>query len=211
MYAQHMSKMIQVRNVPDGVHRTLKAQAALAGLSLSDFLLAEIRQLAERPTIAELRERLRRRARVAEPVSADRRRTPRTGCAVIVLDASAAVEWLFQSPAGVKIDRRIFSVSESLHAPHLLDVEVVQVLRRYVRDKMITAQRGQEAIEDLGDLPLNRYPHDFLTPRVWELRATLTAYDAAYVALAELLDAPLLTCDGKIASAPGHDANVEVV
>jgi predicted nucleic acid-binding protein len=130
---------------------------------------------------------------------------------VIVLDASAAVEWLFQSPAGVKIDRRIFSVSESLHAPHLLDVEVVQVLRRYVRDKMITAQRGQEAIEDLGDLPLNRYPHDFLTPRVWELRATLTAYDAAYVALAELLDAPLLTCDGKIASAPGHDANVEVV
>jgi antitoxin FitA len=70
MYAQHMSKMIQVRNVPDGVHRTLKAQAALAGLSLSDFLLAEIRQLAERPTIAELRERLRRRARVAEPVSA---------------------------------------------------------------------------------------------------------------------------------------------
>jgi len=130
---------------------------------------------------------------------------------VIVLDASAAIEWLFQSPAGVKIDRRIFSVSESLHAPHLLDVEVVQVLRRYVRDKTITAQRGLEALEDLGDLPLNRYPHDFLTPRVWELRATLTAYDAVYVALAELLDAPLLTCDGRIASAPGHHANVEIV
>jgi antitoxin FitA len=65
-----MSKMIQVRNVPDGVHRTLKAQAALAGLSLSDFLLAEIRHLAERPTVAELRERLRRRPRVAGPVSA---------------------------------------------------------------------------------------------------------------------------------------------
>jgi predicted nucleic acid-binding protein len=130
---------------------------------------------------------------------------------VIVLDASAAIEWLFQSPIGVKIDRRIFSVSESLHAPHLLDVEVVQVLRRYVRDKTITAQRGQEALEDLRDLPLNRYPHDFLTPRVWELRATLTAYDAAYVALAELLNAPLLTCDGRIASAPGHYANVEVV
>jgi predicted nucleic acid-binding protein len=130
---------------------------------------------------------------------------------VIVLDASAAIEWLLQSPAGVKIDRRIFSVSDSLHAPHLLDVEVVQVLRRYVRDKTITAQRGQEALEDLGDLPLNRYPHDFLTPRVWELRATLTAYDAVYVALAELLDAPLLTCDRRIASAPGHYANVEVV
>jgi predicted nucleic acid-binding protein len=98
-----------------------------------------------------------------------------------------------------------------LHAPHLLDVEVAQVLRRYVRDKTITAQRGQEALEDLGDLPLNRYPHDFLIPRVWELRATLTAYDAIYVALAELLDAPLLTCDGRIASAPGHHANVDVI
>lgn len=130
---------------------------------------------------------------------------------MIVLDASAAIEWLFQSAAGVKIDRRIFSISESLHAPHLLDVEVIQVLRRYARDKTITAQRGQEALEDLADLPLHRYPHDFLTPRVWELRATLTAYDAVYVALAELLDAPLLTCDGRIASAPGHHAKIEVV
>jgi predicted nucleic acid-binding protein len=130
---------------------------------------------------------------------------------VIVLDASAAIEWLLQSPAGVKIDQRIFAVSESLHAPHLLDLEVAQVLRRYVRDQAITAHRGQEALEDLRDLPLNRYPHDFLVPRIWELRATLTAYDAAYVALAELLGAPLLTCDGKIVSAPGHYANVELV
>jgi predicted nucleic acid-binding protein len=130
---------------------------------------------------------------------------------VIVLDASAAIEWLFQSPLGVKIDHRIFAFSESLHAPHLLDVEVAQVLRRYVREKTITAKRGEEALEDLGDLPLRRYPHDFLIPRIWELRATLTAYDAAYVSLAELLDAPLLTCDGKIAAAPGHDAHIEVV
>jgi predicted nucleic acid-binding protein len=130
---------------------------------------------------------------------------------VTVLDASAAIEWLLQSPVGVKIDHRIFAPSESLHAPHLLDVEVAQVLRRYVRDKRITAQRGQEALEDLGDLPLSRYPHDVLIPRIWELRSTLTAYDAAYVALAELLEAPLLTCDSKIASAPGHYANVEVV
>ena len=129
---------------------------------------------------------------------------------MIVLDASAAIEWLFQTPTGVKIDRRILSASESLHAPHLLDVEVVQVLRRYVRDRLITARRGEEALEDLGDLPLTRYPHDFLTARVWELRGTLTAYDAVYVALAELLGAPLLTCDGRIASAPGHHANVEV-
>ena len=70
IYAEHMSKMIQVRNVPDGLHRTLKAQAALAGMSLSEFLLAEIRNVAERPTIAELRERLHRRAHVAVSVPA---------------------------------------------------------------------------------------------------------------------------------------------
>ena len=130
---------------------------------------------------------------------------------MIVLDASAAIEWLLQSPAGVKIDRRIFSRSETLHAPHSLDIEVAQVLRRFVRDRNISAQRGGEALEDLGDMPLSRYPHDFLLPRIWELRAKLTAYDAAYVALAELLDAPLLTCDAKIASAPGHQAHVEVI
>src|ERR1700690_3814774 len=140
-----------------------------------------------------------------------RSRAPRARFAVIVLDASAAIEWLLRSPTGIKIDKRIFSVSESLHAPHLLDIEVAQVLRRYVREKMISAQRGQEALEDLAGLPLERYPHDFLIPRVWELRATLTAYDAVYVALAEVLDAPLLTCDRRIASASGHSANVEVV
>ena len=129
---------------------------------------------------------------------------------MIVLDASAAIEWLLRSPVGVKIDKRIFARSESLHVPHLLDIEVAQVLRRYVREKMITSQRAQEALEDLAGLPLDRYPHDFLLPRVWELRATLTAYDAVYVALAELLDAPLLTCDRRIASASGHSANVEV-
>jgi len=65
-----MSRMIQVRNVPESLHRTLKAQAALSGMSLSDFLLAELRHVAERPTIGELRDRVRRRSRVAGPVSA---------------------------------------------------------------------------------------------------------------------------------------------
>ena len=130
---------------------------------------------------------------------------------MIVLDASATIEWLLQSPTGVKIDQRISSPSESLHAPHLLDVEVAQVLRRYVRDKTITARRGREALVDLADLRLSRYPHDFLIPRIWDLRATLTAYDAAYVVLAEVLDAPLVTCDAKIAAASGHHAKVEVV
>ena len=131
---------------------------------------------------------------------------------MIVLDASAAIEWLIKSPTGTKVDRRLFSSSPpTLHVPHLLDVEITQVLRRYVREKTMTTSRGEEALQDLHDLPLNRYPHDILTPRVWELRAVLTAYDAVYVVLAELLDAPLLTCDRKIALASGHRAKVEVI
>ena len=129
---------------------------------------------------------------------------------MIVLDASAAIELLLRTPAGIKIDRRIFSPPEPLHAPHLLDVEVAQVLRRHVREKTLSEQRAREALEDLDDLPLTRYPHDFLIPRVWELRAALTAYDAVYVALAELLGAALVTCDRRIAAAPGHQATVEI-
>jgi predicted nucleic acid-binding protein len=130
---------------------------------------------------------------------------------LIVLDASAAIEWLLKTPAGLKIDSRLFSGAEALHAPHLLDVEVAQVLRRHVRDRALTPERAREALEDFADLPLNRYPHDFLIPRVWELRLTLTAYDGVYVALAEALGAVLLTCDRKIASASGHHASIEVI
>jgi predicted nucleic acid-binding protein len=130
---------------------------------------------------------------------------------LIVLDASAVIEWLLWTSRGIRIDQRLFSKPVTLHAPHLLDVEVAQVLRRYARDGIITAQRGQEALEDLSDLSLYRYPHDFLMQRVWELRPNLTAYDAVYVALAEVVNAPLVTCDAKIASAPGHHAFVEVV
>jgi predicted nucleic acid-binding protein len=131
---------------------------------------------------------------------------------VIVLDASAAIEWLLKSPTEMKVDRCLFaSPPPTLHVPHLLDVEIAQVLRRYVREKNMTASRGEEALQDLHDIPLNRYPHDILMPRVWELRAVLTAYDGVYVALAELLDAPLVTCDRKIALASGHRAKVEVI
>ena len=129
---------------------------------------------------------------------------------MIVLDASAAIEWLLQTPAGIRIDKRIFSPLVPLHAPHLLDIEVAQVLRRYVKKGLITGSRGDQALEDLVDLSLTRYPHDMLLSRIWALRDNLTAYDAAYVALAEALDAPLVTCDTKIAAAPGHRARVEV-
>jgi predicted nucleic acid-binding protein len=99
---------------------------------------------------------------------------------------------------------------DSLHAPHLLDVEVAQVLRRYSVAGNITPERGRQALTDLVDFPIHRSPHDVLLPRIWELRHNVTAYDAAYLALAEALAAPLVTCDARLASAPGHAARVEV-
>lgn len=130
---------------------------------------------------------------------------------MIVLDASAAMEWLLQTSAGVEIARRILSSGESLHAPHLLDVEVAQVFRRAVNMHALSSTRAREALDDLSQLRLRRYPHFPFLLRVWELHANLTAYDAVYVALAETLGATLLTRDRKIASAPGHHAQVEVI
>ena len=130
---------------------------------------------------------------------------------MIVLDASAAVDWLLQTSTGKQIENRIYSRHESLHAPHLLDLEVGQVLRRLTREGIVLPARADQAVQDLLDMRLTRYPHFALLPRIWQLRHNLTAYDAAYVALAEALDAPLVTCDGKIASASGHHARVEVV
>lgn len=130
---------------------------------------------------------------------------------MIVLDASAVLEVLLRSQDGLEIENRIFSPNETLHAPHLLDLEVAQVLRRYWTSGEMIPERGQEALEDLTDLPINRYPHDLFLPRIWELRHNLTAYDAVYVALAETLSAPLLTRDRRLASAPGHEAIIELI
>jgi len=130
---------------------------------------------------------------------------------VIVLDASAAVDWLAQTAAAQRIENRIFSRNQSLHAPELLDLEVAQVLRRLVREGALPASRAEGAIEDLLDLRITRYPHLVLLPRIWQLRHNLSAYDAAYVVLAEKLGATLLTRDAKLASAAGHSAIVEVV
>jgi predicted nucleic acid-binding protein len=129
---------------------------------------------------------------------------------VIVLDASAAIDWLLQTAAGRRIERRIYSHNESLHAPHLLDLEVGQVLRRLVREGSVSTRRAGQAIEDLLDLRITRYPHFVLLPRIWQLRNNLSAYDAAYVVLAEKLGATLLTCDRRLAAAPGHASLIEV-
>ena len=130
---------------------------------------------------------------------------------MIVVDASAVLEALLRTPAATAVERRMFAASETLHAPHLLDVEVAQVVRRYAANGEIDAERGRAALADLADLPLQRYPHDFLLPRVWELRNSLTAYDAIYVALAEALDVPLLTRDKRLAASPGHQVRIELV
>jgi predicted nucleic acid-binding protein len=128
---------------------------------------------------------------------------------LIVVDASALIEVLLRSPKAAVIEARLFAPGETLHAPHLIDVEVAQVMRRYAASGDIDGERGRAALTDLADLPLRRYPHDLLLPRVWSLRNNLTAYDAVYVALAEALDAVLLTGDRRLAAAPGHGARVE--
>ena len=129
---------------------------------------------------------------------------------MIVLDASAALDWLLQTAAGQRIEQRIYSHHESLHAPHLLDLEVGQVLRRLVREGAVSAHRAEQAIEDLLDLRIARYPHFVLLPRIWQLRHNLSAYDAAYVALAENLGARLLTRDARLASVSGLTAPIEL-
>lgn len=131
---------------------------------------------------------------------------------MIVLDASALLEALLPSRPGAP---RALSLAHSdgagLHAPHLLDVEIAQVVRRFVAKGDITPERGRDALRDLSLIPIKRHGHGFLLPRVWELRDNLTAYDAIYVALAEALDATLLTSDARLAAAPGVRARVELV
>ena len=129
---------------------------------------------------------------------------------MIVLDTSAAIDCMLRTPIGQRIAQRVFRHGETVHTVHLLDLEFAQVLRRLVREKTITTRRAEEAIQDLGALRMTRYAPALLLDRVWQLRANLSAYDAAYVALAEGLKASLITRDRRLAAAPGHRAAVEV-
>jgi predicted nucleic acid-binding protein len=129
---------------------------------------------------------------------------------MIVLDATAAVDWLLQTSAGQHIEKRIYLHGETLHAPHLLGLEVTQVLRRLALQGVVSAHRADEAVRDLLDLRITRYPHLVLLPRIWQLRHKFSAYDAAYIVLAEKLRAALVTRDARLASASGHAALVEL-
>lgn len=120
------------------------------------------------------------------------------------------MEVLLQTPVASSIARLIFASNETLHAPHLIDLEVAQVLRRYVRSGVISSDRGTDALTDMADFPMTRYPHFVLLSRIWQMRHDVTAYDAAYLALAEALDARLITRDRALVRA-GTRGRVEVV
>jgi predicted nucleic acid-binding protein len=129
---------------------------------------------------------------------------------VIVADASAIVEVLLNTPVALEIADHLFRVGETIHVPFLIDLEILQVLRRYARTAEMGSVRAAQAVQDYLDLGLNRHPHRGLAPRIWELRNNWTAYDAAYIALAEALDAPLITRDRALVTRSGHRARVLV-
>ena len=128
---------------------------------------------------------------------------------MIIVDASAVVEFVAREPVNRDLARRILGDPE-LHAPHLMDVEVTHALRGLVARGELSVDRASDARVDAADLRIVRYPHRPLLGRAWELRQTLSTYDGVYVALAELLAAPLVTCDARLAQVPGHEAEIEL-
>jgi predicted nucleic acid-binding protein len=130
---------------------------------------------------------------------------------LLVLDASAVLAVLVdQGPAAERVRQKVEGPGESLHVPHVMDLEVLHALRRQTLLGMLSRERSTEAIEDLKNITFVRYPHVTLVGRIWSLKYNLTAYDAAYVALAEALDVPLITMDTRLAQASGIRAAVEV-
>ena len=130
---------------------------------------------------------------------------------MIVLDASAVVELLLDTPAGRRVAILIADARTGLHVPHLIDVETVSALRRLARDRVIEDHDAAGAIEHLLALDLQRHSHEGLLERAWSLRKNITIYDAIYVALAEALGAPLITCDARLSRATGGKVRVQVV
>jgi predicted nucleic acid-binding protein len=130
---------------------------------------------------------------------------------VIVVDASAVINLLLAKPQAASIVARMYGRNGRAFAPALLEVEVLHVLRRLLRADELSLERAAEAIDLFHDLPIHPVGHRPIAGRIWGLRHQFSAYDAAYVALAEAMDAPLLTCDRRIANAHGHHARVELL
>ena len=129
---------------------------------------------------------------------------------MVVLDASAALDWLLQTPAGRRIDERIFSGRESLHAPHFIDVEIIRALRRLERAGTILSGRIDEAFQDWMDLRLTRYPHEVFLPEIWQLRYRCSLREATYLLLARRLRATLLTRDRDFTTGYGSVSGIKV-
>ena len=130
---------------------------------------------------------------------------------MIVLDASAVLELLLGTERGRAVAEAVANPTVDLHAPHLIDIEVAQVLGRYVRDGDLGEKAAKAALDELVLLDLERHAHDPLLDRVWALRHNVSAYAAAYIALAEALDTVLLTCDRRLARSPGLARRVECI
>jgi predicted nucleic acid-binding protein len=131
---------------------------------------------------------------------------------VIVADASVVVEMLLGpgSPAAGVLARH-FRDQQVVCAPHLLDAEVGQALRRLVLGREMSFARAQASLDDLADLPIRRFSHTALLSRAFALRANVTVYDGIYLALAEALGAPLISCDAALRNVPGCTATVEAI
>jgi predicted nucleic acid-binding protein len=125
---------------------------------------------------------------------------------MIVIDASVAIELLLPTDFGQRHIDTIFA--QKRHAPYLIDIEFLSGLRRLARAGAVDAPLARHAIETMREWSLHRHDQLNLLPRIWELRNSVSAYDAAYVALAEALDLPLLTCDGKLSRSHGHRAEI---
>lgn len=132
---------------------------------------------------------------------------------MIVVDASAVVEFLLGSKRGGAIQHLLPTSADrvtGLHTPSYLDVEVANSLRRMELAGTLSPDRAARSLADLIELPILRHRPTLLLPRIWHHRHNLTAYDAAYIALAEALQCPVLTCDEKLGRAPGVTAEVWV-
>lgn len=127
---------------------------------------------------------------------------------MLVIDCSAVIDALVV-PRDPRLVERL-SRAKELHAPHLLDVELLHALRRLVATGKLTRERAEYVREDFAALRIRRYAHHPFADRIWALRDNLTAYDAAFVALAEALAVPIVTCDARLASASAHQADVEL-
>ena len=129
---------------------------------------------------------------------------------MLVVDASAVVSAITAGDERSEQIRERLESDDELAAPYLIDLEVLQALRRLARQGELSPDRAVDGVRDLSELAMTRYPHEPFIDRVWELRGNLSAYDAVYLALAEAIAVPLVTCDAALAAAAGDVVEVEL-